>query len=425
LNRIPLFLGWLTLTIFHPSTGQSGDGLSVKEAVQLALTNNPEILSGAKEIDAAIGRSLQAGRIQNPELQFNWNEIPTSFNIGKAEESGIGIVQTIEFPTKRSNRIDVAAFDKQIAELRLERLKTLVRAKVTQGYYSLLFREEVVSNLRKLEALLRNFLHLATSRLESGSDNYMDVLRAKVELARLGNDIVDAQRERSAQRIHLNILLGEDPQRSFVLTDSLLHTPIGMETKPVVERLLSQSATLQLADQMVRRQKSEVSLAQSSYLPDLTVGLFRERLEGEPPYNANQFTGTTSTSFGIEVGISFPLWFWQEPRGLVEEASASVSIATLNAGAIHRRVRAEIINALEELSSAEAQVDVFDTVLLSDVDDILETGIAQYRNNSIDALHLVDLYRMQREARMEYARALLHVAHAAAGLQAAAELEHQ
>lgn len=420
-----LFLGWLALACSQPTVAQPRDGLSVEEAVQLALSNNPEILSAAREVEVALARTRQAGRIPNPELQLSWNEIPTNLSVGKAEETSFGIVQSIEFPTKRSRRIDVATFDKQIAELRLERLKRLVGAKVRRAYYTLLYREEVTANLTKLEMLLKDFLQLASGRLESGSGDYLDVVRAKVEKTRLGNDIVESRREAKEQKLRLNILLGEEPQRSFILTDRLPVASIEMDRDSLLGQLMSGSVTLRLAQRMIDRQENELALAHSSYYPELTIGLFRERREGDAPYNANQFTGTTTTSLGLEIGVSLPLWFWNEPRGLVEEATASVKIAVINDGALRRAVRAEIVNALDQVTSAEDQVKVFDSTLLSDVDDILATGITRYRNNTIDALHLLDLYRTQREARMQYARSLLNLANAIAGLDAAAELENR
>jgi len=70
---------------------------------------------------------------------------------------------------------------------------------------------------------------------------------------------------------------------------------------------------------------------------------------------------------------------------------------------------------------AEAQLQLFDRSLLADANDILTTGINQYRNNQIDVLNLFDIYRTYRATRIEYLRALTNYLVARADLEAAGE----
>lgn len=399
--------------------------LSLRDAITLALKGNPEILRAQQEIDVASGRVLQAGRIPNPELGVSWNETPSNFNIGEADERDIGISQQIEFPTKRSNRVEVAGLDKEIAELQVDRVVVLVTARLKKAYYNLLFSEQIAVNLHQQARLLNDFLEIASARIRSGAGDYLDVIRAKVELTRLNNEIVEAQREMQARKVRLNVLLGRSPEQAIELTDSLSPPSLRIRKDTLFHRLIDQSATLKIAQRRIGRSQSSVSLAKTSYLPDFSVGLFHQQRAEQPPFDANQFTGITTKSFGVQLGISIPLWFWQEPKGLVEEASALANIAELNLSATERRIRASMLNALNLLKAAEALVDVFDSTLLEDVSDILKAGISRYQNNQIDALNLIDIYRTNRAAKVEYARALLNYLSAAADLEAAAEQEFE
>lgn len=408
-----------------PKSSGEAEKLSLQDAIRLALNNNPELLRAQKEIDAAGGRVLQAGRIPNPELEISWNETPSGFNIGDADERDIGITQQIEFPTKRSKRIDVANHDKEIVGMQLARVQILVTARVKKAYYDLLFRERLVRNLQEQAQLLKDFLELITARLEAGTTGYLDVIRAKVERTRLSNELVEAQREMQAREGELNLLLGQSPEQALELKDSLFYSPLGVELDTLLQRLINQSALLKIAQRFVIRQQSAMDLAKTNYLPDLTVGLFHQRRAEQPPFNANQFTGTTTNSLGIQLGLSMPLWFWQEPKGIEQEASASAGIAELNLSTTRRRIHANLLNALSFVDVAERQVKVFDTTLLADAEDILKTGIAQYRNNQIDALNVIDVYRTYRSAKVEYARALLNFMKAVADLEAAAELQFE
>lgn len=425
MERIILKAGLLFLLCPLVALPQSTEKLSLHDAISVALKVNPEVLRAQKEIDASEGRILQAGRIPNPEFGISWNETPTNFNIRDADERDIGITQQIEFPTKRANRIDVATFDKQIAELQLERLNAILTARVRKAYNSLLFSQEIVESLEEQLKLLRQFLELVNAKLMGGTSSYLDVIRAKVELTRLNNELTEAGREVQIRKIQLNLLLGREGDRSIELLDSLSYVPMTIRKDTLMTLLSEKSSFLRMAQRSVGRQQSALSLARTSFLPDFSVGFFHQRRAEEPPFNANQFTGTTTNSLGVQLGISIPLWFWQEPKGQVHEANALVDIAQLNLRAVEHRVRARVLGALDLVNVAQAQVRVFDTSLLADLKDILATGIAQYRNNQIDVLNLLDVYRTYRAAKVEYARALLNYVNAVADLEAAPELQFE
>jgi|WetSurMetagenome_2_1015567.scaffolds.fasta_scaffold14131_3 outer membrane protein, heavy metal efflux system len=401
---------------------QTTNRLSLTDALGMALHNNPDVLRAQLEITTSDGRILQAGSIPNPEFELGLSEVPTSFNVREAGEWEFGIRQSIEFPTKRSSRIDVAELDKDIAELQLERTKTLVTAQVKKAYYGVLFGQEIVRGLEGQLSLLRDFQQLVQSRFAAAASSYLDVVRSKVEIARTTNDLTDARRETQLRATQLNLLLGRSSDASLHLADSLSYAPLLLNNDSLVEQRQTRSAALAIVQATVARQQCVLGLAGTGYLPDFSIGISHHRIAEQPPFNANNFAGVTTNSLGIQVGISVPLWFWQEPRGQVREAEALVEIARVSVAATARHIRANIVNALRAVNDAEAQLQVFDRSLLSDANDILKTGIDQYRNNQIDVLNLVDIYRTYRATRVEYLRALTNSLVARADLDAASEL---
>lgn len=414
-------MGVLVLLCWVSSFSQKVERLSLHDAIEIALQNNPEVLRARREIDGAEGRILQAGRIPNPEIEISLNEMPSLFKFGDADARDISISQQVEFPTKRSNRIDVAATDKTIAQLLMERSKIVVTSQVKRAYYNLLFSQEIVSSLEGQLKLLKDFQQLVTSRFEAGASNYLDVVRSKVEIARTTNDLTEARREALIRQTQLNLVLGRSGVELMVLTDSLVYVPVTTNQDSLVQYLTAKSSALRIARQTLLRQQSVLSLAKTNYLPDFTVGVSHQRAAEQPPFNANDYRGVTTNSFGIRFGVSVPLWFWQEPRGQVQESGALVEIARVSNAATERRVKAGIANALQSVNAADSQLQVFDASLLGDANDILTTGITQYRNNQIDVLNLLDIYRTYRASRIEYLRALTNSLVARADLEAASE----
>ena len=120
--------------------------LTLNEAIEIGLKNNPEALSALKEIDAANGRILQAGRLQNAELSIIANEVPSDFAFDETGELDLNFNQPIEFFGKRRTRIQSAEYQKRIAELNYNRVKKLVSSKVKKVYSAGLLSNQIVES---------------------------------------------------------------------------------------------------------------------------------------------------------------------------------------------------------------------------------------------------------------------------------------
>lgn len=136
-----------------------------------------------------------------------------------------------------------------------------------------------------------------------------------------------------------------------------------------------------------------------------------------------QISPTGSTSYiGFQFGASIPLWFWQGPKGEVQEAEALRDVSTIRMAATRLRIRQSILSAFRSASVAQEQLQVFDASLLGDAEDELRAGITAYQNNQVDVLNLFDIYRTYRATRIEYVRALYNLLAAKAELEASAEV---
>ncbi len=403
---------FLTTTTF----AQSLDTLSQNGAITIALENNPLIQIAKSEVDAASGRILQAGRIPNPEIAVTFNEVPTNFSIAAAGEKDVGLSQLIEFPVKRSSRIDIAEHGRSIAEFSLLRTKAVITARVKQAYYQCLLAAEVVANAEFIIGLLSDFLKTVTERYQAGASKYLDVIRAKVELTRLRNDLVEARRDQQTRLGELNVLIGRDGTMDVILTDSLTHQTFDMSKDSAVATYTERSNVLKIVEREAQRSISVLSLARTSYLPDFSLGIAWQKRPGQL-----SLTGS-SDYFGFQLGASIPLWFWQGPKGEVQEAEALLSSSDIRIAAARLRVKQNIINAFRNALVAHEQLQVFDRSLLRDAEDELRAGISAYRNNQVDALNLFDIYRTYRATKIEYARALFNLLAAKVELEVAGEV---
>ncbi|MBM2841756.1 MAG: outer rane efflux protein, partial [Bacteroidetes bacterium] len=160
------------------------------------------------------------------------------------------------------------------------RAKAIVAAKVKRAYYQSLLAREVVSNLEFTITLLSDFLRTVTERYQAGTSKYLDVIRAKVEVTRLRNDLVEAKREQQTRLGELNVLLGRTGNTPVVLSDSLTYQPLGISQDSAVELYVNQSNFLKIVEREAQRSQSVLNLARTSYLPDFSLGVALQKRPG-------------------------------------------------------------------------------------------------------------------------------------------------
>jgi outer membrane protein, heavy metal efflux system len=414
-----LFVLW----IFSVSASvRAQEVLSLDEAVRLALLNNPSVTKARREIEASSGRVLLAGAIPPPELGFSWGEIPSDFNLAGFGERSIGVSQAVEFPGKRGTRQRAAGWDLQIRKEALRRSEIRVTAGVKRAYYTALLDRELEAHADEALKILRQFQRIAELRYESGSVPYLDILRVKMEISRTENRILDLKRGRRKDLSDLNRLLFLPDSTACILEGELPFQPFDQSLEGTVSRLSSDRPSLKIAEAETERGRALTSLARKSWLPDFSIGLYNLTLKERPPYNVNNFFGTTVwNNWEFNMGISIPLWFWRQQKGEILTARSVERIADISRLEVRRNLPASIRNAYETVKTAEAQVLTFRQSLLKDSEDALRTVQSLYQNGQMDVLNLLDVYRTCLETRSEYGSALCRYNVALADLEMSGE----
>jgi cobalt-zinc-cadmium efflux system outer membrane protein len=391
-------------------TAQTTKNISLHEAVTLGLSSNPIILQSRHEVKSARGKILQAGKIQNPEIGFTLNEVPSGYKFGSANEKDISISQFFEYPTKRSNRISSASFDEQIAIAGVEQAKVLVTNSIRKAYINAQYSREVVRNIEKQLMMFSDFQSTITDKYKTGEAKYFDVVRIEIETARLHNDLLEAKNNDIRMQSALKNSIGDSSATYYIPQDSLVFQPIIVNKDSVIDVLIRQSNILKMKRLQIEKKESNVTLAKSSYYPDYGVGLAYQRR-------------TPSSSFlGVEFKVAVPLWFWQEPQGLVEDAIAQLSIAEVQLRAVEYKIRNNLKSAYASVQSAGRQMKNIEQILKKGLSEMQSVALSQYRNNQIDLLNLFDVYRSVRTMQEEYIRSVANYENALAELEVAAEL---
>jgi len=396
--------------------------LSLQQAIALALRQNPQIILVEQEIAVAQGQGAQSGALPPAEIFSRVNEI--SFDLGAQDEIEIGLSQSFEFPGKRGSRKAVARADRQIAGLQLARLRVLLAAEVKKSYYENLLASENLASWQFVVQLLDDLQRLLAQRYQSGSASYVDAVRARIELGRGRSELAAVQQEQIVARSKLELLLGRPSSTTtgpLQLSDSLVYAPLTLPRDSIFAFVFQQSNLRQILATAVERQRRALRLAQLVGKPDFSLGASFQRVAENPPFTAAQPEGKTVNAFGIEAGITLPLFNRAAPKGEKQIAQAELAAAETRLAYFEQQLLRNFEAAFAAVSAAEKQLVEFRDVVLPESQNAVNAAVAAYQSGQLSLTDLLDIYRSARQARLEKSRAIFNYLAARADLETIGE----
>lgn len=365
--------------------------LTLDRAVAIAMERNPRVLAAAQEVAASKGRTLILKAYSDPSLALSNEGLSLRRGDGGEKEYSFGIEQSFEFPGKRSLRGRIGKLGEERAALELERARLLVGGEVKRAYFRAVLSRRTAGALESSSALVDRLIEDISARQRAGAASASDILRARVEKARLRNQIIEETKEGAAAVSELNLLLGRNGDAPADLVTELTYVPLAADLATLRSAALASRPSLRIAAARRGEAETGLALARKAGLPDLSLGLY--------------FPSVRAGAWGFSVGLSLPV-LGQRRKGEVMEAAAAEELSRLAAAGEELRVAARIGTAFEAARAAGEQVGIFEGSLLEDLEDDLTLSLSRYRYGAIAFFELLDLYRTYASARLEHLRAL-------------------
>lgn len=401
---IALFLGVLTVLVTSVAGAQ---GWSLDSCLSVAEARNPDLKAAEHDIVAARARIHQARAFEPPLFSIEAGKLGTAVSRDEREQSW-RLTQALPLPAQRGRGGAVASLDAELVGLDRESARLRIRGDVTRTYRRLQADILTLHVLRSLEGTARSIEEMTDVRLGTGAARYLDVLRARVELARLGNDLVDVHRSLGEHRRALNVLMARDGEAPLEPTDSLAFVPLADSLSTVLAHALRTRPRLRAAQLQIQREQLGRSLAQGNLLPTPEIGIGLDRVPG-----------SSRLGVGTSLSLSMPFVPWTDRRARIAESGARVGSAQSRHEAAERSLESSVRSAYDAARATEEQVAVFERVLLRDAADAVRSATRGYQYGQIDGTDLFESLRTVRTVQLEYIRALLNYELALVELQTA------
>jgi cobalt-zinc-cadmium efflux system outer membrane protein len=183
---MPGKLAWLVGTLFLTGLASAADPVSTGEAVsatgllglgdleQMALRSNPTLAQAAANIDAARGRTLQAGLYPNPTVGYNAEQLGLRGRAAGGEQNGLFIDQT--FVTAGKLRLNRARSAQEASQLEWQAQAQQYRVLngVRSRYYQLLALQRLLEVQTELHQLAADAVTTTEELVNVGAANKPD-----------------------------------------------------------------------------------------------------------------------------------------------------------------------------------------------------------------------------------------------------------
>jgi cobalt-zinc-cadmium resistance protein CzcA len=400
MNKI--FILFISISLFLYGYAQDlneSNSITLTEAIEIGLKNNPVIKSAYENISAVEGKFWSGISLPSPEIGVSYEFVPLGSGLNNYEERTFGISQAFEFPTNYFLRGSISGDENDIAYLNFKQSEIQITRQIKTAYYNVLAKQKLLAIAKENLQIADDFSKKAEIRYNVGEGTNLERLTAKVQFTEAKNILALAQNELKSSFAELNYSLGYSrlSDEKFILIDSLAFSKLDtLSFENLYHLSLSSNQQIKISELNVNALSTERTLAWSSLLPGFNISYFRQSLGSDDNY------------YGASLDISVPLWFLFDNRGQIQYASAKVNIAESELVSVKNEVYLNLTNAYNDYSNNLQQVSLYQEHILPQAEEVYRSASASYDAGEITYIEYLQARQTIISSEKNYTEALLN-----------------
>ncbi|MES2767335.1 MAG: TolC family protein [Bacteroidota bacterium] len=356
----------LILFFFLCATGfvRAQDSLSIEQAIEIALKNNPDI--SVYRLQIARVEAQRAGAtffLSLPEVDFGYrNDALTNGNGFRMVD--ISVMQEFSIAGQGSLRRSIASANIERARAEALSFERNLIAEVRRTYARLAVLERRVVLMEQLTASAQLLKEFAEESFKVGRGSEFDASLARIDDATIRAEVSGAESDILDANLNLNLLMGRAENTEIhTVIDTVIVEEKG-SSDSLFKRGFAARADFRALEQEVAAAEQELQLANLVCYPNVRAGLtydgdnsILEGIKGSRPI---------THLLGFRVAVAVPLSFgglYNNGQAEILQRTAERDIAVLQLAALRRRIEGEITLASRKYEKARAALLVFNGVL--------------------------------------------------------------
>ena len=373
--------------------------LSLNEAIEIGLKNNPEVRSAIENISASKGRFWSGISLPQPEVGVSYEYAPVNSSLSNYSERTFEVSQSFEFPSNYFLKGSKFNKEEEIAVYKLNLTERSVINQVKTSYYKVLTKQYQVKSAEENLLISEDFSKKAAIRQNVGEGTNLERLTAKVQYTEARNNLEVVKNELTTAFAELNYSLGYGEQSydsQLALTDSLVFVDHKISLEKIFKSFEDTNLQIKIAELNYGVSSDEKKLAWSSLLPNFNLAYFKQTRDGNAGF------------YGASFGISVPLWFMFDQRGKIQEAVANQLVSESELQLTKNEVVLKFKSAFTDHENNLKQVKLYVNDILPQAEEIYRTAIKSYDAGELTYLEYLQAKQTLISSRNNYINILFN-----------------
>ena len=374
--------------------------LTMAEAEDLALENEPGQVALIARAEALDERSIAAGQLPQPQLRVGVNNFPIEsggFSTEGMTHALVGVRQT--FPAGESREIGTRRY-RALANEMMEAASARDRdvlSTVRQAWLEAYYWQQAQRLVLEKRPFFNDLAEVTRSLYAVGRRNQQDVLRAELELSRLDDRLIETSRQEQQARAALEQWIGAAALRPIAAK-----LPDWGQLPPREElvRGMNSHPLLRAADAQVAAQAASVDLAGERSKPGWAVDLGYSYREGMLP------DGDPRSDF-ISLSVTVDLPFIGRKNRQDRELAAALNErrAAMNAKeSLARQLSSRFASEYSRWLEVDHRLSIYENRILPQTAEQAQAALAAYQSDAGDFSDVMRSYIDDLNTRLDYRR---------------------
>jgi cobalt-zinc-cadmium efflux system outer membrane protein len=371
--------------------------------MRLALDRNPGLSRALAQYRSVLQRLPQVSALPDPMLAFT-NYLRTPETRVGSQTNAITLSQQFPWFGTLGLREQVAAKEAASYRQQYEAAKDEAVRQVKTAYYTLAFIDLALDINDEERLLLDHYEKLAESRYQQGAGLQQAAVKLQAEITRVQSRLEELRSRRVDAEAALNTLMNR-PAETPVPRIKLPPVPAAEVDYKQLYQVGRRNRPEVLASLLgIERDEKRIELARKDYWPSFNLGgtfvnvVGRQVAPGAMPIDSN---GMNVVSFNL--GINLPVHRNKYDAEVAEATEAKLASThgyqqTVNA------VESSIREVGFRIGTLREQVTLFNTTLVPQTQQSLQSAEAAYSTGGLGVLDLLDSERVLLEVRLGLAQ---------------------
>ncbi|MCE5322516.1 TolC family protein [bacterium] len=385
--------------VMAAASGVVAEDLSLQQALDIAIKNNPTVAAGRLSADAAKQSAKGANALTNPEIL-----VAPSIVGDAGSDSALLFSQPLEINGSRRVRGQIASSEATAVGYDSDTTRREILLRVNQSYWDVARAQELVKLNQENITYLETVRAAVQKQYDVGTAPGAQVLKMDVELARARQELSQAQLGLQQSMAELNTLMACPTNNVFSVSEPLIFNDVCIDCAGLLTSALARRPEIASACAQYTSAQAQIKAAKLLRVPDLALQARRESFDND-------------SDNGVAIAINLPLLDWGSARAEERRARLAARSREKQVEAVRNNISLDIEQAVQRVNTASQVVREYQGGVLTTSEELATMARKGFEKGASSYLEVLEAQRTLRSVRSDYYSALAEHAKALAQLE--------